>query len=266
MIADFFRALGQYSKAIRFMSKHRLWWVMLFPTVLTLIIFFTGSYATGDVSDVATKWVNEVLGMNDWDFWSSGVWVTVIEYLIWISFTVLWILIFGYVVGSVLLVVMAPLFAWLSEKTDELETGKTYPFSVKQLMKDMVRGVRVALRNFVRQTLMILGFTILAMIIPIPFLGPAISGVAILMINSYFYGFSFMDYSNERLKRDAIESIQYIRKNKGTAIGNGVVFYTVVSIPVIGPLAGSFFAVLGVVAGTLAMIELDKRDQNRQLN
>ena len=52
---------------------------------------------------------------------------------------------YGLFVGS-------PVFAYLSEKTDSILQDKEYPFSFRQLLKDMVRGIQIAIRNALWQT------------------------------------------------------------------------------------------------------------------
>jgi CysZ protein len=63
-------------------------------------------------------------------------------------------------------------------------------------------------------------------------------------IESYFYGFSMMDYSCERHRLNMSESIHFIRQHRGMAIGNGMVFYLFMLIPILGWMLAPSYAVI----------------------
>ena len=82
-----------------------------------------------------------------------------------------------------------------------------------------------------------------------------------LNLSSYFYGFAFMDYSNERKKLSIKESILFIRKNKGFASGVGSLFSLCFFIPVIGGVMASFLAIICVVNATIGVEEIYIRNK-----
>lgn len=63
-----------------------------------------------------------------------------------------------------------------------------------------------------------------------------------------------LDYSCERHKLSPSESILYISKHKGLAIGNGLLFYLMHGIPLIGWLLAPSYA---VVAATISLYQKD---------
>jgi CysZ protein len=105
-----------------------------------------------------------------------------------------------------------------------------------------------------------LGITLLVIIatlIPVVNIisGP-LSAVLLFFITSYFYGFSYMDYTCERKKIKKNDSILLIRKYKGMAIANGTLFSVTLLIPFCGIMLASFSAIIASVGATLAMNEL----------
>jgi CysZ protein len=64
-----------------------------------------------------------------------------------------------------------------------------------------------------------------------------------------------IDYSCERDKMSARESVLFVQRNKGLAIGNGLVFYGLFLIPIIGIVVG---APLSVIAATISMHDAKK--------
>jgi CysZ protein len=138
------------------------------------------------------------------------------------------------------------LFAYLSEKTAAILEGKEYPFSFAQLLKDMLRGVKIALRNGLWQTVYSLSILILSFI---PVVGLATTVMAFL-IECYYLGFSMLDYSCERNKLSTVQSIDFIGKHKGLAIGNGIVFYLMHLVILVGWVLAPTYA---VIAATLSL-------------
>jgi CysZ protein len=74
-----------------------------------------------------------------------------------------------------------------------------------------------------------------------------------VLVEFYYYGFSMLDYSFERKKITASESIYFTGGHKGLAIGNGLMFYLIQVIPVLGWILAPAYA---VVAATLSLHEV----------
>jgi len=151
----------------------------------------------------------------------------------------------------IFLIIGSPLFAYLSERTEAIIEGKDFVFSWKQLWKDMIRGIRLAIRNSLWQTVYILSLLILSLFPVVGWITPVI----ILFVECYYYGFSMLDYSCERHKLSAQESIEFIGKHKGLSIGNGIVFYLMHLLPFLGWAVAPAYA---VVAATISLYHQEK--------
>jgi CysZ protein len=158
-------------------------------------------------------------------------------------------MLYSYIFKYIVLIILSPMLAILSEKTSHLLTGAVYPFSFKNFMQDVWRGIRIALRN----TFIELGWILLFWIIGfVPIIG-FISPVYLFFVSCYFYGFSMIDYNNERNRLSIRESIRFVRKNRGMAVANGMIFYLVFFfVPIIGFLVAPTYA---IIAATLAVHE-----------
>jgi CysZ protein len=144
------------------------------------------------------------------------------------------------------LIIGSPLFAYLSEKTEAIMEGKDFPFSFSQLLKDIIRGIKLALRNTLWQAVYTISLLILSFFPLVGWITPLIA----IFIECYYYGFSMLDYSCERHKLSPNESIAFIGKHKGLAIGNGMVFYLMHLIPFVGWVLAPAYA---VVAATISL-------------
>ena len=150
------------------------------------------------------------------------------------------------------LIIGSPLFAYLSEKTEAIMEGNDFPFSVLQLLKDIKRGIQLAGRNSLWQTIYSISIIIFSLIPIIGWLTPVMA----ILIDCYYYGFSMLDYSMERKRKSVAQSIYFIGTHKGLAIGNGFVFYLMHFLPIIGWILAPSYS---VVAATLSLYPLKEK-------
>jgi len=250
-------SLNAYGRAFKFIFDKGLAVYFLFPFVFVLIIFF-GGYAIIDQFTSATElWFKELIAIDSWTFAGAEYIGTAIFWLIWFVFKILFFVVFRFVGGTIVLVLMSPVLAHLSERTERIITGREYPFTMDQLMRDAVRGVVIATRNFGFELIFIVLFFLIGFI---PIIG-IISPFALFIVMAFFYGFSFMDYTNERQRMSMGESSRFIKKHKGVAIGNGSIYALILLIPFCGTYLAGFASILAVVAATMATLETDEYKQ-----
>ena len=144
------------------------------------------------------------------------------------------------------------MFTYLSEKTASIQKGKTYNFNFTQFVNDIFRAILISGRNILVQLFMVFALFLIGFV---PIIGWGISIFGNLLIVSYFYGFSFLDYNNERNQLSIKESVKIVRRKKGLAIGLGLVFYLCFFIPLLGGVISSFLAIISVVAATISLKE-----------
>jgi len=256
-IKDFSFGLRTYTEAIQYIFKKRLAWFFLFPILLNIILFWVGWEYIGDLSQQSQTYLKEWLDLENADFWGSAFLKATIGGFIWIVFKILFFLIFAYFGGYIIIILMSPVFSYLSERTEKLKTGNDYPFEIKQFLKDIIRGVFIAVRNLIIELVLTVLMFILSFI---PIIGWA-AAIFLFFISAYFYGFSFLDYAIERKKMSIKQSVQFMRENKGIVIANGFVFSLCLIIPFCGVSFSSFAAIISVVAGTLAVNEIWDKDK-----
>ena len=246
MLKEIVIAIQSYFRAHQFISKHRLWKWILIPGILYMILFVVGMFFFWESSDTAVTYLSRRLGIDRWlHQQKSGIlsfFFLMGEIMVRLIIVLFYFSLFKYL----FLIIGSPVFAYLSEKTESIIEGKDFPFSFKQLLKDMVRGIRLALRNTLWQTVYMVSLLILSFFPLVGWITPLIT----LFIECYYYGFSMLDYSCERHKLSPSESITYIGNHKGLAIGNGMVFYLMHLFPVVGWVLAPSYA---VVAATISV-------------
>lgn len=246
MLKEIVIAIQSYFRAHQFISKHKLWKWILIPGILYMILFTVGIYFFWKSSDSAVSYLSNLMGIDKWLHRQQN---SLLSFLFLMGeIMVRLVLVFFYfsLFKYIFLIIGSPLFAYLSERTEAIIIGKEYTFSWKQLWKDMVRGIRLAIRNSLWQTVYVLSLLILSLV---PIIG-WITPVIILFVECYYYGFSMLDYSCERHDLSASKSIEFIGKHKGLAIGNGMVFYLMHLLPFVGWALAPAYA---VVAATTSL-------------
>ncbi len=248
MLKEIVIAIQSYLKAHQFISQHRLWKWIIIPGIVYALLFAASMYFFGKSATGVIEYLTEAIGVRNWvQKWQNswlGFLFTLAGVIFWILLMFFYFSLFKYI----WLILGSPIFSWLSEKTSSIIEGREVPFNMKQFMKDVVRGIRLALRNTLWQTVYTISILLLSFV---PVIGWA-TPILALFVECYYYGFSMLDYSCERKQMDVSRSIAYVGKHKGLAIGNGLVFYLMHGLLVVGWVLAPAYA---VVAATISMHE-----------
>lgn len=236
--------LKTYRQAISFIFKNKLAWTFLVPLALSLLMLIGGQALVTDFIDYLKVIVIDWIKLD-----TSGFLSKLIGGLLEVVIRVISFFIFAYLSGFIIIILMSPLLAYISEKTEQIITGKTYSLNFKQLIQDIIRGVLLALRNLILETFFIILMFFISFIPVIGWLGT----IVLFLISSYFYGFSFLDYNNERQKMSIQESVTLIKKFRWLAISNGSVFSFFLLVPLCGAFVSTFAAIVSTVAATIAI-------------
>ena len=245
-------AIKSYGKAISFVFEKGLWMYFIYTIAIACLLTFGGMQLLHNLADWIEAWIMSYINTDSENsiFNFLG---TALHVLLAVGLKILFFFIFSTLSKYILLILMSPIMALLSERTEEIISGKVYPFNLGQFLKDIGRGIVIALRNMsIEFGFIFLGF----FVVWIPVIG-WICALFLIIISYYFYGFSMIDYVSERRKMGISQSTSYVRKHKGLAIGNGFIFSLVFAIPFIG---GIIAAVIAPVAACIAVMDLESRE------
>ncbi|GAB5554358.1 MAG: hypothetical protein Sapg2KO_39490 [Saprospiraceae bacterium] len=234
MLKDLVSGMTAYLNAFQIASKHRLWVYFIAPVLISIAlavgIFYSAWGLSGNIGNV----INNIY---PWEWGSEAV------AKIGQVFGGLLIIAVGLILFKNLTIALAsPFMSFLSEKVERLLYGGSSPtFSAAQFFSDLARGIRIAIRLIVRE----LFFTLLLFLLGlIPIFSPVVP-FALFAMQAYYAGFGNIDFTLERYYK-VRKSVQFIRQNRGMAIGNGIVYLLLYFT-----LIGFIFALpLGTIAGT----------------
>ncbi len=249
MLKEIIISVQSYIEAHRFIRKHKLWKWILIPGFIYALLFAVSMVLFGESASHFIQWVFTLTHLDAWIARHQGGILNFIfafaTFILWLVLMLFYFSLFKYI----WLVLGSPVFAYLSEKTESIIHQRDYPFTAKQLMKDVARGIVIALRNALWQTVYLVSLLLLSFIPVAGWITPVIA----LLVEGYYYGFSMLDYSCERRRMSSQESIFFIGHHRGLAIGNGIVFYMMHLLPVVGWVLAPAYA---VIAATLSMIKV----------
>jgi CysZ protein len=230
-----------------------LWKWIIIPGIFYAMLFTISMYFFGKSATAVISYLTIDTGLQSWLDKLESSWIgfffTVASVILWLILMLLYFSLFKYI----WLIIGSPVFSFLSEKTASIIEGKNIAFNFRQYLIDVERGVRMAVRNTLWQTVYVLSIMFLSLL---PFVGWATPLLAII-IECYYYGFSMLDYSCERNKMSAGKSIDFIGHHKGLAIGNGIVFYLMHFVVGIGWIFAPAYA---VIAATISMHQIKQKE------
>jgi len=222
MIKNILIGLKAYTNSLSLISKLNLWKYFVIPILISIVTAVSIGFLAYGFSDNITDYITSLI-----PGWDPPNWVRSIEiFLIGIVIIALGLILYKHIVMAL----SAPFMSPVSEKIEEHFLGSTHPvYRETTFSQQLWRGIRINIRNLVKELLFTIPILLLGLI---PVIG-IFSTILLFLVQAYYAGFGNMDYTLER-HLNYKESIQFVNKRKGLAIGNGIIFMLLLLIPIIG--------------------------------
>jgi CysZ protein len=233
--------IQSWGEAHRFISQHKLWKWVVIPGLIYTLLFITAMYFFGRSATAVIEYLTHILQLSNWiqKFENSllGFLFTFTGIMLWIVLLLFYFSFFKYIC----LIIGAPVFAYLSRKTEFILEGSDHTPTWAGMKSEAARGVYIAMRNCGWQTIYLFGLILLSLLPVIGWITPLI----VLIMECYYFGFSMLDYGFAR-NNSSTESIRFIGRHKGLAIGNGFLFYLMHVVIIFAPAYAIIAATLTV--------------------
>ncbi len=191
------------------------------------------------------RWLNFAFGLFGYELGELQSYSIVLV----IIFQIIMLFFMGSLFKYATLILLSPFLSFLSEKVEQEEKGIETPFSLAQVLHDLIRALQINVLNFLKEMGLTLALAIFAFI---PILG-LLSPLILLLVQSYFLGYGLMDYNAERWRFSFKETEGWMRKNRAAVTTVGLLFYGLFLIPVFGWI---FAPAWSVIAGTKVALRL----------
>ncbi|WP_233862259.1 EI24 domain-containing protein [Tenacibaculum piscium] len=243
MIKNILEAIKAYFGAFQLISKLKLWKYFTIPiliSVFTAIIIASSAYALSD--DIG----HYIANFWKWDF-GKETFEMISTFLSGLSILLIGLILYKHIVMAL----SAPFMSPVSEKIEAYLNPVIHGHRKTSFQEQLIRGIRINIRNLSRELFFTIPILLLSLI---PFVG-IIFTVLLFLMQAYYAGFGNVDYTLERHFKYK-ESINFVNKNKGLAIGNGIVFMLFLLIPFVGVLLVLPLSVTAATTETIKKIQL----------
>ncbi len=246
MFKNIINGIKAYLGTFGLISKLGLWKYFAIPILISIVTgltFITLAYFFADNLGglIAKVWV--------WE-WGSETFGTISNFIGGALILVLGLVLYKHIVMAL----SAPFMSPVSERVEAHLLGETtHEHRNTSFRQQLSRGIRINGRNLIRELLFMIPLIILSFI---PVVG-IIATILIFLIQAYYVGFGNMDYTMER-HFGYKESIQFVRKHRGLAIGNGAIFVLMLFIPIIGFIITLPISVVAASTETVKILEEKK--------
>jgi CysZ protein len=232
-------------KGALFIWSHRQLWKYAAIPVFISVLIFGGSYFL--LYEIFVRFVSP---------YAESQWYgRVLYYLALVLLAAALMVAFFFLFGRVASAVAAPFNDLLSQKIEELLTGKLTetPFSLIGLLKDSGRTLAHSLKILALYVfLLVLGLFLLL----IPVIGAAFYSAFGVLLSSYLIAYEYLGYPMDRRRYSWKQKRALLRSRLLSALGFGLGNLAVASIPVVNFL----FIPAAVAGGTMLFLDLTAHD------
>lgn len=208
----------------------------LYSGLVGIIILITMYYLTSSTYDRLSQVIDNLIPIK-FDFLSKVTDVLSIG-----AISILFFMIYKHLV----LIFTAPLMSKLSEKIENYITQGNH-ISETSFISEILRGIRIAIRNIVRE----IALTIVIIIFSLFPLFGVLSSPLIFLVQGYYAGFGNYDFWAER-HFTYKGTVDFMKDHKGMVTANGLFFILLLAIPILGAIIAP---PLATAAGTMHAIE-----------
>jgi len=245
MVQNIFKGIKAYASALGLISTLGLWKYFAVPVLISFIIA-------------------SLIGLSAWS-WSDNIANTIDLLWIW-EWGADWFHGFAEILGGILIIILglivykhivmalsAPFMSPVSTAIERHFLGDKHIHRNTSNTSQLWRGIRINVRNLTMEIFITIPLLILSLI---PVLN-IVTTVLLFLVQAYYAGFGNMDYTLER-HYGYKESVGFVKRHKGVAIGNGIIFTIMLFIPVIGVLMVLPLSVTAATSQTIKFIQ-DKK-------
>ncbi len=250
MVKNILKGIKAYAGTFSLINKLGLWKYFGVPMGISFFTAVLIGFSAWGLSDNLGAFISKIWF---WE-WGAEAFRIISDFLGGLIILALGLILYRHIVMAL----SAPFMSPVSEKIEKHLFDENHSHRNTSNAEQLWRGVRINVRNLLMELLLTIPIILIGFI---PVIG-IISSVLLFLVQSYYAGFGNMDYTLERHYKYS-ESIQFVSRNKGLAIGNGMVFMLMLLIPVIGIILVLPLSVTAASTETLKVLENSKSLQKK---
>jgi CysZ protein len=253
MFKNILKGLEAYSGSFALISKLKLWKYFAIPIAISVITALTIGLTAYSLSDNIGRFIS---GIWPWDF-GKETFTSISTFIGAVAIIAIGLILYKHIIMAL----SAPFMSPVSEKIETHLTGvESHQHRKTSFQQQLWRGIRINIRNLGKELLITIPILLLKFI---PIIN-IFSTVLLFLIQAYYAGFGNMDYTLERHFKYR-ESVQFVRKYRGVAMGNGIVFILLLLIPVVGIILVLPLSVTAASLKTVALLKEEGKLSNSEV-
>jgi len=244
MLKNIFKGIKAYTGTFGLISKLGLWKYFGIPILISVLTAVGIGLLAYSLSDNLGAFISRIW---IWD-WGKETFTTISEIIGGITIIAIGLILYKHIIMALSAPFMNPVSERIEHHYTGLDSKEHHVHRNTTFQEQLWRGIRINVRNLVKELLLTIPILLISFI---PLIG-IFSTVLLFLVQAYYAGFGNMDYTLERHFKYR-ESINFVGRHKGIAIGNGIVFMLFLLIPVIGVI---LVLPLSVTAASTKTVEL----------
>lgn len=251
MIKNIISGLKAYADGFSLIGKLKLWQFFIVPIIISIVIAGMVGIAAYGLSDNLANLMDRLW---IWE-WGAQTFHMIAKWLSAISIILLGFILYKHTVMTL----SAPFMSPVSERIEK----HLYPHARNHVQhrnttnaQQLWRSLRINLRNILYEFSITIPLLLLSFI---PVVGIVFTILAFI-VQAYYAGFGNIDYTLERhfTYRD---SVNFVKRHRGIAIGIGIVFMVILFIPILGVILVLPFSVTAASRITLEKMITEEQYQ-----
>ncbi|RPE00065.1 coproporphyrinogen III oxidase [Aureibaculum marinum] len=249
MIKNIFKSIQNYTQSFGLISELKLWKFFFIPILISIVTAIIIGFLAYGLSDDIGYYITKIWRWN----WGKEVFTTISNVIGGLTIVVLGLILYKHIIMALSAPFMSPVSERIEAHFSGVQPSELHHHRTTSFSNQLWRGIRINLRNLGKELLFTIPILLLSFI---PIIN-IFTTVLLFLIQAYYAGFGNIDYTLER-HFNYKDSIDFVRKNKGFAIGNGVIFMLFLMIPVVGVILVLPFSVTAASIGTVSLINNKK--------
>jgi len=253
LLKELILSIRAYFLAHQFIIENKLWKWMVLPGIIYTTLLIIGMNYFGQTSSFFIESIILETGLKSFiDSLNSnwlGFFITMGSFWLWFTLLLFYFALFKYL----FLIFFAPLFAYLHLRIVAIQQSTPFIWNKADYFKLVLRSVIVNLNNMLWQTVYLIPIVLVCTLPVVGWFTPLFT----ILLESYYLGFAMMDFGLATEKHNRNFAAAHVNRHKGLPIGNGIVFYLLHLLPIIGWIAAPFYALVAAHLNTQEIKDIE---------
>ncbi len=226
--------------------QHRMWRWMIVPGIVYAVLFVVGMDYFSQTSSFFIEWIILKTGLKSWvDSLSSdllGFFITMGSFWLWFTLLLFYFALFKFI----FLILFSPFFTYLHLHIAAIQRNEVFVLDWTAYRKLVFRAIQLSLTNMLWQTVYLIP---IILVCTLPIIG-WFTPIFTILMECYFFGYAMLDYGLATENKNRMVAAAYVSHHKGLPIANGLVFYILHLIPIVGWMTAPFYALIAAHLNT----------------